>query len=221
MSLLSRILTEVLVLYKKYRAYLFPIAIFIVAAFVLVQVTLPQFFLISATRGEIDRLKQEISDAQSTLSVVSSLDDKKLDQELDVVRTALPDTKDFIGIFLALNSSSLRSGVELGDFSLTIGKVYGKAEKGTQANPAGVLSLSMSFDARASNPRSLTTFAEELQKILPIAEVKKLGFSENSGHFDLLFYYKPYNLSLISSKKIVPQITSQEEAILSQLSEWK
>lgn len=217
----KNILAQFFMFYKRYKGYLFSLALLLIAVTIFFQVTLPQFAAFNQIKKEIEDKKKEVVDLASSVGVVSGLDEEVLSKNLTTARNALPDTKDFIGVFLALEASSARAGVILEDFSLKIGKVYSKkvGEEVKETGASGTLSLSLAINASGSTSQ-LTTFAQELQKVLPVSEVKKLNISGDNGGFEVEFYYKPYNLVAISSQKKVSGLTQKHEQLLEELKSW-
>lgn len=216
----NALLVEMITLYRRYRRYLFSVGIVFISLFVLGKIAFPQVVSILETRAQIREKEEMLQKLRTSFEVIKSADENTLDKKVEIVKSALPGGKEFIGIFLALSQASLRANVEVADFGLRLGRIYSKT-KLPEDTASGALTISLSISASGTTIADLNQLADELQKVFPLAEVKKISFTESSGMYEAVFYYKPYNLSLFSGKREVVSFSPAEENLLTTLNGWK
>lgn len=204
--------------YVKYKKQILPLVFLSLSFFLIFRVILPQTSAISESNQLISSKTSQIDTLQKTLSVVSSQNDSLIEEQMDTATKALPGIKNIAIIFEALTSAAAASGSELREFSLKVGGVYGRAAKVT-GFVKGVPSISVT--ARISGtPFDLIKFSKEAQERLPLAEVKALDTSKDTGTFEIDFFYKPYDIAAIAKQEKVSSLTQVDLNLLTQLKEW-
>ncbi|RJQ25406.1 hypothetical protein C4577_05890 [Candidatus Parcubacteria bacterium] len=206
-------------IYKKYKPYLVSATILLFSFFLLFQVAIPNFSNAGLVRQQMDEEKKKISNLQSTLNIISrGVDDAQLNSDVKMVTKALPDSKSFFPIFMSLFSASSKSSVSLGEFSIKVGNVYTK-EKVGDSSP-GKLFLSIALKISSTDINNIIKFPQELYKSLPLAEVQDISMSESSGTYNVQFYYKPYDLTLLNKQDKINQFSPSQQQILEKIRGW-
>lgn len=208
-------------IYTKYKNQILPITFIILSLFVAFRVILPQFSSISQTNTEIENKKQELEILNNSIKVLETASDDEVSQDLTLSTDALPTSKDVTKIFGAMTAAARASNTELNEFSLKVGGVFGKAVSQVDVAPTiGVPQVSVVARVSSSNASNLIQFAQELDKTLPLSEVKRIDTVSNLGTFEISFYYKPIDLNLVSKKDKVVPLTQADRNLLNQLTEW-
>lgn len=185
--------------YRKYKSFIIPIAISLFTLLIFIQVFLNQLFSILDTRQKIETEKSALAELQTTLNFINSADDSVLENDLSVVNKSLPDAKDILSIYLGLMSASAKANITIDSFSFKIGNLYDKNTKAKSTS--GVPELSASIKSSSANPENLARFPDALYKSLPLSDVKQMSLSKNTSLYDLVFYYKPYDLNILAKQE--------------------
>lgn len=208
-------------IYIKYKNQILPITFILLSLFIAFRVILPQFSSISETYTAIESKKQELLTLNSSIKVLENTSDDQISQDLTIATDALPTSKDVTKIFGAMTSAARASNTELNEFSLKVGGVFGKAVgQGDVASTIGVPQVSVVARVSSSDAPGLIQFAQELDKTLPLSEIKRIDTVSNLGTFEISFYYKPIDLNLVSKKDKVTPLTQADRNLLNQLAEW-
>lgn len=206
--------------YVKYKKQLIPTVLLSLALFIIFRVILPQVSSISESNQAISDKARSVETLKSSLSALASLGETDSASNLELSLKALPASKDIALIYSALSSAATSSQSELRDFSLKVGGVYGRAVKVSSGGVKGVPAIDVLARVSAANPSNLIVFSKELQERLPLAEVKRIDSNKDLGTFEIGFYYKTYDLSLISRQDKVLSLSQQDLNLLNQLKGW-
>lgn len=207
--------------YRKYKTALLPIFIFILSLFVVFKITFPQFSNISATKAAITQQKQEVVILKKTLSTLNILNSSQVDSDLSTATLALPTSKNIVAVFSSLSNVSAKTNTIIKSFSLKVGDLYSKKGSTRVSSPA-VQSPFLAVTVSVTAPTSidLINFSQEVQKSLPLAEVKKITIDGSNGTFEVNFFYKSTNLSAVSLNHDVAPLTPKENQLIDKLSSW-
>jgi hypothetical protein len=74
--------------------------------------------------------------------------------------------------------------------------------------------LDISVGLDASNTDSLFEFSNEIMRSLPLAQINNFSTDENSGLFDISFYYKPVNTDALAQQEFVTPLTQKDQQTL-------
>lgn len=203
--------------YAKYKKIILPASFFILALFLVIGVVIPQFSTISKVTQDISEKKIDVDRLQASLTNISN--QGNLQPDLDLVNRALPTSKNITSIFNALVSSANDSGVDVKDFSLKVGGVYGRAEKIPQGGVSGVPSIDVIVRVEGTST-SIIDFAKQVQTKLPIAEVAKVDAAGGVASFQISFFYKPQDLSALSRQETILPLTTSQNKTLQELKNW-
>lgn len=206
--------------YSKYKQYILPLILFCVSFFIIFKVFLPELSSISEEKRVIEAKKMEIETLQKTYETLSGQDDTEIDDDLKIATSALPASKDPSAIFQAMVSAAAKSNVELKQFSFKVGSIYGKQAQSFSSDKTGIPFLTVLIRISSTDAQNFIRFASEIQKSVPIAEVKNINMQGSSGTLEVNFYYKPYDLTVLTKQNKIIPLTPAEEKILEQLREW-
>ena len=203
----------------KYKKFLVPLMFVLLAIFMIFVIIIPQFSTLSSLNQQISAQEEQLATLKNSISVVSSQSDETLDDQVNTATLALPTGKDVSKIFSALSAAAASSGTIIEEFSLSVGGIYGRAARFT-STVVGTPSLSVAARVQGPSPKDLTNFAKELQKTLPLAEVKKMDISDGLASFQVNFFYKPVDLSVIAKQENVVAPGQSSINLLNQFKEW-
>ena len=207
------------IIYVKHKRQIIPVVFIGLSFFIIFGIIIPQGSSISEANKTISAKQQEVDSLAQTLKLLSSLNENEVSSNLSTTTKALPTAKDISLIFTALTSAAAASETNIRDFSLKIGRLYGKAE---EANTTlGVPEVEVIVRVSASSSSGFVSFSNEMQKRLPLSEIKKIDTNGIDGAYELSFYYKPHDISKISSQTTVAPLSQSDLNLINQLREWE
>ncbi len=204
--------------YIKYKKQIVPATLFALSFFIIFRIITPQFSTISESNQIIDEKKRENEVLKETLNTIATLDGSQVSENLSTTVKALPREKDIAAIFSALTSAAASSQTQLREFSLKIGGLYGRAAKGSPVR--GIPAVDVVARVTASNPKNFVEFARALQRTLPLSELKSVDINQSLGTYELGFYYKPLDLTLVAKQDKVVPLSQSDLNLINQLREW-
>ncbi len=213
MNKLSLDKETLILLYRKHKDYIVSVAIIIVCFILLIQVTIPQIADLSVRQQEVKTEKDKLNSLSNNLSILSSITQDSLDQELSLTTSALPIEKNFTGILNSVTIGANKSGVFLGDYEFQVGDLSKTTVIG-KSLPSLQLSLSVNGGVNGA-----IKFIAELYKSLPLAEISNVEINNSRSVISVVFYYKSYNGGANVSSPLA-QISKNDSATLSQISGW-
>jgi hypothetical protein len=202
--------------YLKYKHLLLPSVFVFLSIFLLFFVVLPQITSIGNLTRETSEASSRVQVLKDSLDVLSKQDEAEVESKIGTATNALPTVKDISKIFIALNSAASSADTALREFSLDVGPVHGKA-----ADPSGDQTAAPSMEVRArvegTDARNLSDFSVALARKFPLAEVQRIDGSGNTASFQVNFFYKPINLSIIAKQDKIPPISASDSDFLNKL----
>lgn len=188
-----------LLYYQKYRTYFVPLTILVVTIFVFFNIFMPQVSSIQEKLSQLGNKADDIERLKKNLNTIQSFPTENLDSNLSTVFTALPSSKDILSIYLGVINAADKADVTISGFSLKVGTLYSKKKTEVEkTTPA--LSASLNVNGGGA---SLTEFGKELQNTLPIAELKHMTLSQNTGTYEISFFYKSYQDTFNPTRSVV------------------
>jgi hypothetical protein len=201
--------------YLKYKRLLLPVLFAALAVFMVFFVIFPQISSISNLSNDISAASERVQTLKVSLDTIASQNEAELDSKLSTATDALPTVKDISRIFSTLNSAAAASNTSLREFSLEVGGVHGKAAEVTGDLPTAP---SMSVVARVEGDiRSLSEFGMALSRKFPLSEVSKIDGSGDTASFQIAFFYKPVNMSMIAEKDNVSALSPADSEFLNKI----
>ncbi len=204
----------------KHKKILTPLLFIVLGIFVLLFIIIPQFSTISDLNNQVAAENDKVNTLKNSLQVVSSQDDQDLNAKVGIATDALPTAKDVSRIFSALSQASDASQTVLGEFSLNVGAIYGRAQQ-LEGKIQGTPSITVNVRVEGNGARELSDFAKDLQKALPLSEIRQMGISDNSASYQINFFYKPVDLSVISKQDKVVLPNQNAVNLLNELKTWE
>lgn len=212
-------LGSIKLLYFRYRETVYyPVVnvgiLFIIGAFLLFQILLPQFSEWFSVQREVTTIKENIRIMQANAAFLAALDQSALDEDVQAVTNAYPFANDYGGIINALNQTASRTGIALPSFSISVGDI---STSGTVATPSKY-AMSLAFDASLDKAKQ---FIDELNKTLPISGVPTITTNLSSSAISIEFYYHGFPQVTINQKEKLTPLTKDEQTLLSQIKTWR
>ncbi len=209
-------------IYRKRKQQILPLALGFATFFVFFRVVMPQWTDIVDAQQLITTKSSTIAAKESSLSLLRSVSDEKVNSDFTLATTALPLKKDIVLIYNQLNSVATRSNVELGGFSVKIGGIYEtETPRPGRATVGGVPSINILVSVSGEND-SIRLFASELYKSIPLVQINSIDVGSNDARYDVNFYYKPI-VALpknVDTTSLVP-LNAAEESQLEELRLWQ
>lgn len=201
----------IMVIYESYKEYLLTIGIIIICLILFAKFIIPQVQDLLLINGQKKELEGKIRVLKNNIYFLSSLDESDLDSKLQVATGALPSEKDFAGVLNAIQISSARSGVSLGDFTFKVGELSTKSA-GLKKEPGMEVTLTV-----RGGIDNIKRFVVELSKASPISQVSSIDVSGNSAVIITVFNYKPFSPTAFNGSSPINPLTTKDLNLLETL----
>lgn len=201
-----------IILYKKHKAYIIPIATIVICFILLLEVTIPLIRNLSQRQQEVKSETDKLNILQNNLNILNSMSPETLDKEVTLATGALPVDKNFSGILNAVTVAANKSGVFLGDYDFTVGDL---SKTTTIGKNIPFLQLSLIVNGGVNGA---IKFVDELYKTLPLSEVSNMQIGSSSV-ISVSFYYKAY-LGGMSVSSALPALSKEDTSNLSTITDW-
>ncbi|GIW61790.1 MAG: hypothetical protein KatS3mg089_0642 [Patescibacteria group bacterium] len=190
--------------------------IFLVSAGLIIFIVFPQIQSWFSLQSEVNATRSRIAILKSNQSLLTSTSDNVLSKQFDIVKSALPYEKDFVGILEAINTATLKSGVVLNDFSFQVGDL---STKSAQLSPQTAISIQLSLIGELAR---IEEFLKEIYEKVPLAEVIKASYTKGGSSVSLIYFYKiaPEQIQL-SYVQPIKSISGNHLLLLKTLEEWR
>ena len=99
--------------YQKYHVMLVPAVLLVASVIIVVFVVIPQISSISTTSATLSQKRDQVAQLTTSLTTIQNANDDQVNDNLAIVTTALPTTKDVLLIFNALTNAAADSGAHL------------------------------------------------------------------------------------------------------------
>lgn len=198
-------------LYFRYRAFVTPLVTIVVCILLFFFVVTQQIQNWFAMRDALAVDTQSVAVMHQNLSLVTSLDDAKLNQTLATATSALPTEKDFTGIVTALQNAAAIAGTSLGDYSFQLGNLSGDTKKSSQ------LPIQLTIALRG-NITDAQRFAQQLHQELPLSDTIAIAVNANASiSVTVVFYYAPLLKITFQDDTPLPVVGSADQQLLEKL----
>lgn len=197
-------------IFNKNKIYLLPVAVILVSIILFFQFVIPQFGALFAATREAKESSLKLEALKQNLSMLANVDEDTLNSQLKILSSALPLSKDFIGILNSIYSTAQRTGVNLGSFSFAIGDLY----KSENSDIFPVVKLSAPINSTVT---AISSFAEAISKTLPLSEIYLVKAGSTSSTVGLSFYYMPLDSSNYSQDVRVSPVSQEGLKLINQL----
>lgn len=190
--------------------------IFLITASLILFIVFPQIQSWFSLQSEVNATKSRISILKSNQSLLTSTSDPVLSKQFDIVKSALPYEKDFVGILEAINTATVKSGVVLNDFSFQVGDL---STKSAQLLPQTAISIQLSLIGELTR---IEEFLKEIYEKVPLAEVIKVSYTKGGSSISLIYFYKiaPTQIQL-SYIQPIKSMNENHFLLLKTLEEWR
>ena len=215
---------ELEAIYRKRKRQLLPIIFGFASFFVFFRVILPQWSDISDAQSILTTKSSTVDAKDQTVTLLNSLPQETIDDNYNLVTTALPVQKDVVLIYTELNKAAERAGVKLGGFSIKVGNIYSTDNTktvtvGKAVN--GIPFINILINSSGDNA-NLRKFAQELYKSIPLVDIKAIDLSKSDARLDVNFYYKPITVRPTNADTTaVKNLSKVEETQLATLRSWR
>lgn len=198
---------------KKNKSYIVSIVIVLISILLFFQFIIPQFNSLLAVQKEAKDSSLRLDSLKANLDVLTNINEETLDSQLNILNSALPLGKNFVGILNSIYSSAQKTGVSLGNFSLKIGDI-------TQTESGNFLFIRLSLPVNSS-VAGANSFIETITKSLPLVEINSVKAGGTSSTITLSFYYKPLGgAANYSQDARISSVSQKGLTIINQLSKF-
>ena len=182
---------ESMLLYRKYKDYLVPLAVIFACVLLFIFVLLPEFQSVFSDQANNQQQAAKLQVLQNNSRLLLGIDEKTLDQQIQTATTALPVNKDFVGILGALSFAANKTNVSLNDYEFSVGDLSNQALSGSY--------LTLPIDLQVNGDVNHTTaFVREILAIVPLSQITSLSLNNGSASITVAFYYKPFQQTQIA-----------------------
>lgn len=208
---------------KNNKRLIGPAVLFILSIFILLRVVIPMISSIGQERSKLAESKARLEKLNSSQNAIQEINANNITQNINLANKAFPMNKEIIQIYTTVVDVAAQNGLQVESFSVKVGQVYNKdgAVTAAKTKEGGEFpTLDISVGVSASDTNSLFEFSNNLMKALPLANVNRLSTTEGNGEYDLSFYYKPINTSILSQQEFVTPLTETEKQSLKTIEEF-
>jgi hypothetical protein len=170
-------------IFARNKPYLVSVIVIIISVILFFQFVIPQFKSLLAARKEAQDSMLKIEVLKKNLNLLSNINDKNLDLQVNTVKLALPLDKDFIGVLNSIYFASQKTGVSLGSFLIAVGDISGS---GDNIN-APDIKISIPINGGIVE---VNNFVRTISRLAPLSEVYSIRVGAISSEVNLSFYYK-------------------------------
>ena len=200
-------------IYNKDKFYILPIVIILASVMLFFQAVIPQFKVLLATQKEAKAEQLRLQVLNKNLSVISDTNEDVLNSQLEVLKSALPSTKDIVKMLDSINLTSQKTGVNLGNFSFKPG---GLAISGNgEIFPVIRLMIPIQADMVA-----VKDFVEIISKTFPLSEVNAVSVQNAFSTVGISFYYDLIDPSSFKQDVPISPISQKGLNLINQLKEF-
>ncbi len=205
--------------YSIYFPVFFPSVAVIICLIVIMAFVLPQIQSWFSLQDEIKATEGRIQTIKDNISYLQVVDGQSVDADFHTATLALPAEKDFMGILNVISDAASSSNVALQDYSFTPPTVNKKSAAtttttSTDASTVGMTPVRVSLVVEGKIT-GVNAFVKNIEKKLPLAEVKEVDFGETKAQIVINFYTRSFpDISLANGETI--NVLSQSDRILLQ-----
>lgn len=164
-------------------------------------------------RSEVTAAQTRIHTIQQNTLFLQSLNRSDVENNFQTVLNAFPAEKDFVGILKAINKAATLSNCSLSEYSFSLGKVNPNTNAGSRNIPVPI-DVQLTLDADASR---ISSFINEIEKQVPLVEIKSLNFANGKGNLAFSFYVKPLPKLLMDKTAPLPGLSSSDKKLINNL----
>jgi hypothetical protein len=177
-------------------------------------------------QAEVATTKEDISIIKQNIQFMQSSNPQQIDNNLQVSAKALPFSKDFAGILVAIRDGATSANVTTQDYNFTIGDIVKKQSKQTSPIPQpviqtenGLTPISLYVVVEGSADK-LANFIKEIETRLPLATIKTVEFAEDRAQIGISFYTKDFPKIHINDTATVNILNASDKKIIDTLIGW-
>lgn len=202
---------------KKFTATeLLTVSLVIMSFAIILVIIIPQLGNIGLQRERNATKQAAVLTARNALNVLQSANLQQIDEDMQLVHTALPTNKDVIAIFSSLSSLATSANVQLRGFTIQVGELYNADPNSnpSQRDITGFPTMDVIITVSTLDEENLVMFSNQLYENLPIARINTMSNRDNQTTMEISFYYRPYDLNQIeNSNEVVPYLSEYDRTL--------
>lgn len=203
--------------YSEYYPLFIPILSLIGSIGIIWFFLVPQVQSWFSVQEEIKVTRNRIQTVQSNIYYMKLTNGQKIDEDYALSTRAMPMEKDFIEILKVLSETASLANVTLKDYSFIVGKAPKVGVNLESKSEFVQVEVTFSLEGSAIAMRHLI---QQIEKKLPIVELKLADFADNEAQISLVFYSKPLPSVTIEDSVPIEGLTKKENELVSELREW-
>jgi len=204
------------ILYLRYKHYFIPTIVIITSIILFLQLIIPQYNDFVLMKQEEDDYRQKIDILTANINYLSNLNNQDLDSQVDLLTTALPLEKDYVGILTSISSAARTSGIELDDFTFLVGKLATQEANLAQSQPSILVTLNVQGPVN-----SIRVFLKSLSSSFPLSEVLSLKSSAGRSEASTSFFYRPVKEFSREGDEPIVGLSPESNKLIDLLTGWK
>lgn len=200
--------SQALNFYSKYKIFIFPAVVTLSSLFLIVFLILPETVKLVTNQRVGSELLNKFSSIEVKAQKLEEYNQEDLSQKVQYALRVYPTEKDYEGILGVLQAVAVRSGFNLGSFSLQGESQIGSQNYGVSVTFSGLKSL-------------IPTLLSSIENADRIIRVNKIDLSENAQQVELdlalsvLYGQLPGELGSVDAP--LPQLSQEEDELLVKL----
>ncbi len=203
-----------------YFSYVLYGVLIVLSLLLLLYVITPQVTNWLSVREEVARTRARILTMRENITYLENVDVIQLNDDYQVVTTALPPEGDVSRLIVAINVAALNAGIVLDDFSFQGGEQASRTRAGASRSDD---TARITFSVQGSLPQTIRLLAELQQKI-PLLAVESLNaqFQTNSRTNVTVVYYKKELPTIPENRdRKIEALTPNQRLLVDQLKSWQ
>jgi len=200
--------------FEENKQLLISLAIFGVSTLLFLIFILPNLLSFPGKWSERSVETEKLNQIKKAKMVLENAKVETLDSELETVNNALPSDKNFELILNAISQAAVKSNVVIKGYKF----------KGGPQPDQGVHGVSQALVFEISVEGGLpeaAKFIEELNRVFPISEAKKIEYSSEVSKVSAAFYFKPFTQVNAQDVALSREKNSEENNALKEISGWE
>jgi hypothetical protein len=208
--------------YSIYFPVVVPSSAIGICLLIIVVFILPQMQNWFSLQAEIRATQTRIQTIKDNISYLQVTDAQSIDSDFNTAIAALPANKEFIGILGAISTAASANNVSLQDYSFApaIASVQsgGAANDGAKQDISanGMTPIQVSLVIQG-DVESINGFIQEIEKRLPLSEVKEADFNQGKAQIVVSFYTRAMPKLKLSNSSNINTLTAKDRALLQKL----
>ncbi len=208
--------------YSIYFPIVVPSSAIVICLLIIVVFIVPQLQNWFSLQAEISATQSRIKTLKDNISYLQITDSQSIDADFNTAIAALPANKEFIGILGAISAAASVNNVSLQDYSFSpaiasvqsVGPANDGVKQDISANGMTPIQVSLVVQGDVD---SINGFIQEMEKRLPLSEIKEADFNQGKAQIVVSFYTRSFPKLKLSNSASINTLSAKDRALLQKL----